>query len=142
MTASSLFHMEHKYDMYKLHTHTYNTFTVLVYVTHSRKRGPFPQKSDCEFRGVARISARGGLIQHALMPLYSSLRNRTPQGTRGVGRNLQRGFPVDSACCKAAPPCIAWKKNSISQRSDFEKRYNKPIMLGTLASYRLFLIVK
>ena len=25
----------------------------------------------------------------------------------------------------------------ISQRSDFEKRYNKPIMLGTLAYYTL-----
>ena len=65
------------------------------------------------YRGVARISARGGLIQHALMPLYSSLRNRTPQGTRGVGRNLLRGFPVDLACCEAAPPRIARKKNFV-----------------------------
>ena len=51
----------------------------------------------------------------------------------GVGRNLLRGFPVDLACCEVAPPF--W----ISQRSDFEKRYNKPIMLGMLAPYRLFL---
>ena len=90
-------------------------------------------------QGRSQDFSKGGLIQHALMPLCSSLRSHTPQGTRGVGRNLLRGFPVDPACCEAAPPRIAWKFFGISQRSDFEKRYNKPIMLGTLASYRLFL---
>ena len=37
---------------------------------------------------------------------------------RGVGRNLLRGFPVDSACCEVVPPCVArdffWRSAIIS----------------------------